>query len=347
MPQAMAYYPLTRAFRLDTFEGKPVVAFVGGGGKTTAMFMLADELAAQGRRVVTTTTTRLFASQRAQSPAWCPTGELASLSALLDEHGQCLITAGDGNWKDGKAHGLAPEQVMALATRDDVAAVLVEADGSRVRPFKAPAEHEPVLPAGATHVVVLVGADVFGKPLSAEHVHRPERVSTLGGVALGTPVTPDLVVRILSHPQGGLQYVPDQAHYLPFLNKVEEPADIMQAEETADLLLAHPRPREVLLASLHTLRQSEIVPRGRIARSGGHPKANPPQGHPKSPPKGAFRKIQRRSRSAAILLAAGASTRYGESKQLLEWQGRTLVEHAVMVALEVCETVLVVVGHDA
>ena len=40
-------FPLTRALRLDTFEGKPIIAIVGGGGKTTAMFMLASELAAQ------------------------------------------------------------------------------------------------------------------------------------------------------------------------------------------------------------------------------------------------------------------------------------------------------------
>ncbi|MDQ4076972.1 MAG: selenium cofactor biosynthesis protein YqeC, partial [Chloroflexota bacterium] len=128
---------LARAFRLDTFEGKAIVAFVGGGGKTTAMFMLADELAGQGQRVVTTTTTRLFASQRAQSPAWCAAGKWGRLGALLDEHGQCLVTSTDVEWEDGKARGLSVEQVAALAARDDVDALLIEADGSRVRPFKA------------------------------------------------------------------------------------------------------------------------------------------------------------------------------------------------------------------
>ena len=215
-------FPLTRALRLDTFEGKPIIAIVGGGGKTTAMFMLASELAAQGRRVVTTTTTRLFASQRAESPAWCAVDELELLKKLLDEHGQCLVTAADSTWADGKARGITSEQVAALAARADVDAVLIEADGSRKRPFKAPASHEPVIPVETTHVVPVVGADVFGRPLTAKYVHRPERIMALSGAAEGAPVTPDIVARILAHPDGGLRNVPDHAVFVPFINKVED-----------------------------------------------------------------------------------------------------------------------------
>ncbi len=313
--------PWCGRFRLDEKQGsKPIVCFVGGGGKTTAMFALANALAAQGKRVITTTTTRLFASQRAQSPAWCAASNLATLTALLDAHGQCLVTAADGEDADGKARGVEPALVAALAARDDVDAVLIEADGSRARPFKAPAPHEPVIPSETTHVVALVGADVFGKPLNAAQVHRPERVAALGGVAEGTPITPHLVARIVTHAQGGLQHVPPTAHFLPFLNKVEDPADALQADESASLLLGTPRVREVLVGSLQA---------GRGAATG----AVPP--------------LSRRSRTAAIVLAAGMATRFGETKQLLPWQGQPLVAHAAEVALQVCDTVLVVVGHEA
>lgn len=51
---------------------------------------------------------------------------------------------------------------------------------------------------------------------------------------------------------------------------------------------------------------------------------------------------------AAILLAAGESTRMGEPKQLLDWQGRTLVAAQVETLLEArCSPVIVVLGAHA
>src|SRR5688500_9027144 len=108
----MSSFLLTRALRLESADGSPIVAFTGGGGKTTAMCTLAGELVRAGRRVVTTTTTRLFAAQRDESPAWCPADDLSGLSGLLDRHGQCLVTAADHSWDDGKARGVEPETVV-------------------------------------------------------------------------------------------------------------------------------------------------------------------------------------------------------------------------------------------
>ncbi len=44
-----------------------------------------------------------------------------------------------------------------------------------------------------------------------------------------------------------------------------------------------------------------------------------------------------------ILLAAGASTRLGQPKQLLEYEGQTLIKHAIDTALQVIPTPLIVV----
>ena len=103
--------------------------------------------------------------------------------------------------------------------------ILNEADGSRMRPFKAPAAHEPVIPAETTLVVPVVGADVFGQPLDAEHVHRPELVSALSGAPLGAPITPEIVARVLAHPEGGRKGVPAGARVVVLINKVESLAD--------------------------------------------------------------------------------------------------------------------------
>jgi molybdenum cofactor cytidylyltransferase len=49
---------------------------------------------------------------------------------------------------------------------------------------------------------------------------------------------------------------------------------------------------------------------------------------------------------AAVILAAGSSTRLGRPKQLLDFRGRPLVQHAIDTAA-VCDEVVVVLGHAA
>ncbi|WP_207510402.1 nucleotidyltransferase family protein [Longitalea luteola] len=48
-----------------------------------------------------------------------------------------------------------------------------------------------------------------------------------------------------------------------------------------------------------------------------------------------------------IILAAGASTRLGQPKQLLPWQGTTLLRHAVETALAVATNPVVITGANA
>jgi CTP:molybdopterin cytidylyltransferase MocA len=50
---------------------------------------------------------------------------------------------------------------------------------------------------------------------------------------------------------------------------------------------------------------------------------------------------------SAVVLAAGAATRFGATKQLRVVRGRPLVQHAVDAASPVVDDVVVVLGHDA
>jgi len=99
-------------------------------------------------------------------------------------------------------------------------------------------------------VIPIVGADVFGKTLDAEHVHRPELVSALSGAPLGKPVTPEIVSRVLAHPKGGCKNVPAGARVVPLINKVETLPDWEPARETAERLLREPAIESVVLATV-------------------------------------------------------------------------------------------------
>jgi len=232
-------------------QNDDVVALVGGGGKTTAMFRLAREVAGGGGRAITTTTTRIFAAQIALAPAHVSAVDATRerVLAALEAHGHVLVI-GAPDPATGKADGIPLDLFHRLRAWCPGACMLNEADGSRMRPFKAPAGHEPVIPAETTLVVPVVGADVFGKPLDGEHVHRPELVSALSGAAPGSPVTPAMVARVLAHPDGGRKGAPSGARVVVVINKVESLPDRAPARETAERLLREPAIRSVVLAAV-------------------------------------------------------------------------------------------------
>jgi molybdenum cofactor cytidylyltransferase len=215
------------------------------------MFRLAREVVANGGSVITTTTTRIFGAQIALAPAHVPAADLTRerVAAALAVHRHVLVI-GPTDAGSGKAEGVSLDLFRRLRAWFPGVCLLNEADGSRMRPFKAPAAYEPVIPADTTLVVPVVGADVFGKPLDADHVHRPELVSALCGAPPGTPITPAIVARVLAHPEGGRKGVPAGARVVVLINKVESLPDRSPARETAERLLREPAIHSVVLASL-------------------------------------------------------------------------------------------------
>jgi molybdenum cofactor cytidylyltransferase len=235
---------------LDVSSGE-VVAFVGGGGKTAAMFRLAREIAARGGRALTTTTTHIFGAQIAQAPVHVVAADATreSVAAALAIHRHVLVV-GATDAESGRAGGVSLDLFRRLRAWFPDVYLVNEADGSRMRPFKAPAAHEPVIPAETTLVVPVVGADVFGQPLDAAHVHRPELVSALSGAPLGAPITPEIVAGVLAHPAGGRKSVPAGARVVVLINKVETLPDRKPARDTAERLLRERAVDAVLLAGV-------------------------------------------------------------------------------------------------
>lgn len=309
---------LAHAFKLCD---KEVVAFVGGGGKTTAMFRLADELVAHGKRVVTTTTTRIFAAQIQLAPRHIFASDLAQTirdtrSALRDTPHVLIIGATN---QAGKAFGVEPAWIDELIAQDEIDAVLIEADGSRMRPFKAPAEHEPVIPQTTTLLVPVVSISVLNKPLNDEHVHRAELVARLAEISEDTLLQPEHIARVIAHPRGGLKNRPPHARVIPLINKVETELQKASAREIAQRLITHD---EIYAVAIGAVKNA--------APSFGAPVSN------------------LESRIAAVILAAGGSTRMrGETKQLLPWGNGTLIQNAAAVTSRAqFSEIVVVTGNE-
>ncbi|MCL4808094.1 MAG: putative selenium-dependent hydroxylase accessory protein YqeC [Thermoanaerobaculia bacterium] len=184
------------------------MSFVGAGGKTSLLLHLARELAEEGRPVLATTTTHLadptedvgkplartLLRPDFEQPA---TGE--PCTGLEPLPGVTLLVARVAN-EPRKLKGIHPSRVGGL--RELWGLVLVEADGSKRRPIKAPADHEPVVPEGTDVVVGVVGLDALGEPMDERTVHRPERFAAVTGCAAGAPIGWDHVVALARHPEG-------------------------------------------------------------------------------------------------------------------------------------------------
>ena len=100
--------------------------------------------------------------------------------------------------------------------------IIVEADGAAGRPLKVPADHEPVIPAATTVVVVVASLAAIGGRI-VDVTHRPERVVALLGCGEDHVLEPDDLAVVLSHPRGGLWRVPDTARVVVVLTGTGPP----------------------------------------------------------------------------------------------------------------------------
>lgn len=306
---------------VDAFELRDpghLVAIIGGGGKSSLLFALARALHGP---VVLTTTTRIFAVQMKTAPSVLyadeyllsderlALAEWPALSQSLAQHGRCLVV---GRVRGEKAEGVPVELPGRLLGRPDVDYVLVEADGSRMRPCKAPAAHEPVIPPDSTLVVPMAGIDALSGSI-AEVAHRPERVAALTGLGADEHLTPKDLARLMVHPAGGLKAVPVGAKVMPVLNKVESQEQEALARQTARHILRSDRVRQIVLCALATETPAREV----------------------------------HSRVTAVVLAAGESNRMGQTKQLLPWGETTVLGQTLAnLSASLIHDLVVVTGHE-
>ncbi|MBN1254035.1 MAG: putative selenium-dependent hydroxylase accessory protein YqeC [Deltaproteobacteria bacterium] len=236
-----------------SLESHEVIALTGGGGKTTLMFALAEELRDKGLRVITTTTTKIFEPTPDQTPFLIIEADegraMTSIKEGLLHNGHVTFAA--QRFPEGKIGGVDPQLIDKMARELSVDHIIVEADGAKRLPIKAPGDQEPVIPTATTLLIPIVGIDALGKPLNGEQAFRPERIAELTETQLGAPITPQLIATIMIHPQGLMKGTPSGARIIPFINKVETKEDLAGAQEVGgEILKKEQRIERVVLSKL-------------------------------------------------------------------------------------------------
>lgn len=223
-----------------------IVSLTGGGGKTSLLFALGKALTASGRSVVCTTTTKM---RRPEPRDWLDVAVADDPERLRASARRALFAARPppAGLDPTKVAGYPPEAVDAMLERGLAEWIVVEADGAAGRPIKAPAAHEPVIPAGTGIVVALLGLECLGKPLSCEIAFRLAETEAATGVAPGEALTPEAIARLVRHPFGMFKNAPSGAKKMVFCNK----ADIAEAGAVDALVDAIRREGAGFLAGLY------------------------------------------------------------------------------------------------
>ncbi len=214
-----------------------------------------------------------------------------------------------------KLDGLAPETLDALVASLNEKQVtwLVEADGAKGAGLKIPADHEPVIPTSAGCVVVCAHLDVIGQPVSDKTVHRLAQAEAIG-LRRDSPITPDDFARVLTDSRAGLKGIPRGARVVALLTQRDSVKLHPEAGALAEQLV---KSRKFDCAVVAALRAERPL------------------------------LLERALRVAAIVLAAGGSTRMGQPKQLLDWRGKPLIRHVVEQVQSVQLDTIAVLGHSA
>jgi molybdenum cofactor cytidylyltransferase len=292
-----------------------IIAFTGAGGKTTAIFQIAREILATDAgigKVIISATSHLATWQRS----------LADQHYVIDSphdfkeipKGVTLITGQIIGDRSLPINSSTLNWLREYSIEERIP-LLLEADGSRGRPIKVPAPHEPPIPEFVNMVIVVAGLSSIGKLLNETNVFRANlfrslSISTSSQFDADSLISMDMLVEILNHPEGGLKNIPPDAHRTVLLNQAESPELLALAGNMSDKLLE--KYHSVVAGSLHQ------------------------------------REFQLFEKTAGIILAAGPSSRYGTSKQLLEWHGVPFARHVAKVALDAgLQPVVLVTGYNS
>ena len=289
-------------------KSPPCIAFIGAGGKTTAMFQLARELTAP---VIVTATSHLGTWQIELADRHIIANAAEPIEEI--EHGLNEVILVTGEPEKERLKPINPELLHWLHGFCGYHSIplLIEADGSRQRPLKAWAEHEPPIPSFVEQVVEVVGVSGVGKPLNMDNVHRPELFSKQSGLNSGGIITTDALTRVLLHEDSGIKNIPSGSRRSILLNQADTP-------ELQSIARTMVKP---LLSKFDSVVVSCLKERQIFAIH---------------------------EQVAGILLAAGESSRFGQPKQLLDWLGEPFVHAIARTALETgLAPVVIVTGSNA
>lgn len=210
-------------------QKKNVISFVGAGGKTTLIYNLGEELKKFDKKVIITTTTNMFISKK----YFTSSNNLDEIAEKLKKDSIVVVGTPLENGKFTSINGLSCRQLSEICDF-----LLIESDGSRRLPLKAPDSHEPVIDDSSNMVVGVAGIDAIGNSIK-NICHRKDIVSRILGADECHIVNENDIALLLSSEEGQMKYINKfgiHMEYTAVINKCDTDELIEKAKVAARFL---------------------------------------------------------------------------------------------------------------
>ena len=209
-----------------------MVCVMGAGGKATLMKRLIQEMLGEPFPVIITSTTNLHALGVEDAPPilLSEEGRAELQSVAQDWSGRGAVIWVEKKLPQNMFRGLEARQVEALRASGFHGVMVVKTDGARKRLIKAPGPSEPVIPAGATHCVLVLGLAAIGRKADERIVHRMEKVRAVAGLEAGEVIGAHHLARLASHPESYPSRFPISAKRILYLSHCTSPNALEDAQ---------------------------------------------------------------------------------------------------------------------
>ncbi|WP_432663999.1 selenium cofactor biosynthesis protein YqeC [Wukongibacter baidiensis] len=228
----MEFYKL---FDID-FSRKELLCFIGGGGKTSTIFKLAKELKKLDKKVLITTSTAIYYPEKDIYDKIIVDNSIEFIENLENIDCGTITVIGRAVSKENKLLGLSKELIEEIHYKKIFDYILVEADGSKRKTIKAPADHEPVIPQNTDTTIGVIGIDSIGKRINEENVHRPELFCKVTDSKMEEVISEEKIYQLIKNNRGLFKNVPFKSKAYILLNKVDNNEELRKAEKIIRLV---------------------------------------------------------------------------------------------------------------
>lgn len=191
-----------------------VVSIVGAGGKTTCLRRLQSECKKLEIPAAAGTTTHL---QYERNESFLNRPDMDAAWEILEKTGTLWMGEPVSGWKCKSL----PEDFYRELLADGIC-LLLEADGAKERPVKAPREGEPVLLPETGLVLCVYGLDAVGQEIK-DVCCRVEQVCALLDKQETESLTASDLAKLAVSPRGGRKGVEHGMRYAVLFNKADTP----------------------------------------------------------------------------------------------------------------------------
>lgn len=206
-----------------------ILALTGGGGKTTLIRKLQQELTERGIFHGVSTTTHI---QYEQNDTFLGEPSLNRFLDIYQKKGTVWMGEPISEEKIKAFPNTFYEEVIQTG-----AWLLIEADGAKHFPVKAPAEHEPVLLPETTIVCNVYGLDGIGKAIR-ESCFRIQKVTELLGKQEEELLEEDDLVYLACSEAAGRKLAGERPYHV-ILNKADDQERQAMAKRIGEKIKAH------------------------------------------------------------------------------------------------------------